>query len=394
MAGIILKNGKERSLLRHHPWVFSGAVDSVQGTIASGETVDVFTAQGDLLGRGAYSPYSQIVVRMWSFDPEAPISSDFFRERLQRAIDYRHPLLKEGHAPACRLVHAESDHLPGVIVDRYGDSLVCQFLSAGAEFWKQDILEELKKIMPDMSIYERSDDEVRKKEGLPLRSGLLSGIEPSELVDIQRGELRFLVDIRRGHKTGFYLDQMENYAVMTRFAKGSEVLNCFAYTGGFGVWALKHGADKVTNVESSSAALEIARRHLEINDLDPTRVENIEGDVPYVLRNFRDSRRQFDLIILDPPKFAASKSQLNKAGRGYKDINLLAFKLLRPDGVLITFSCSGVVGVDLFQKIVADAALDAGREAQMIQTLTQASDHPVALNFPEGRYLKGLVCRV
>lgn len=394
MTGVVLKNQKERSLLRHHPWIFSGAVDSIQGTIGSGETVDVFTAQGDLLGRGAYSPYSQITVRLWSFDPEDPISPDFFRGRLLHAIAYRDPLLKGRHAPACRLVNAESDHLPGVIVDRYADCLVCQFLSAGAEFWRQDILEELKKIMPGMSIYERSDDEVRKKEGLPLRSGLLSGIEPPEFVDIQRGGLRFLVDIRRGHKTGFYLDQMENYTVIPEYAEGLEVLNCFAYTGAFGVWALKHGAKKVTNIETSSAALEIARRHIKINDLDPSRVENIEGDVPHVLRQFRDSRRQFDLIILDPPKFAASKSQLERAGRGYKDINLLAFKLLRPGGVLVTFSCSGVVGVDLFQKIVADAALDARREAQLIQTLTQASDHPVALNFPEGRYLKGLICRV
>jgi 23S rRNA (cytosine1962-C5)-methyltransferase len=394
VAGIVIKNGKERSLLRHHPWIFSGAVDRVQGTIASGETVDIFTAKGERLGRGAFSPYSQIVVRLWSFDPEEPISAEFFRRRLQRAIGYRDPLLRDGHAAAHRLVNAESDHLPGIIIDRYGDFLVCQFLSAGAEFWRQDILEELKKIMPDMSIYERSDDEVRKKEGLPLRWGLLSGIEPPELVDIQRGGLRFLVDIRRGHKTGFYLDQMENYTLIPGYAEGSEVLNCFAYTGGFGVWALKHGAKKVTNIETSSDALEIARRHVEINHLDLSRVENIEGDVPHVLRHFRDSRRQFDLIILDPPKFAASKSQLDRAGRGYKDINLLAFKLLRPGGVVVTFSCSGVVGVDLFQKIVADAALDARREAQLIQTLTQASDHPVALNFPEGRYLKGLVCRV
>lgn len=394
MAGIVLKNGKERSLLRHHPWIFSGAVEDIQGTIASGETVDVFTAQGELLGRGAFSPYSQIVVRIWSFDPEESISAEFFRRRLEQAIAYREPMWKEGHKPACRLVNAESDHLPGVIVDRYGDCLVCQFLSAGAEFWKREILEELQKIMPDMSIYERSDDEVREKEGLPLRSGLLSGNQPPELVDIHRDELRFLVDVRRGHKTGFYLDQMENYAVLTGYAKGSEVLNCFAYTGGFGIWTLKHGAKNVTNVEASASALEIARRHLEINDLDPIRVENIEGDVPYVLRTFRDSRRQFDLIILDPPKFAASKNQLDRASRGYKDINLLAFKLLRPGGVLVTFSCSGVMGVELFQKIVADAALDAHREAQIIQILTQASDHPVALNFPEGRYLKGLVCRV
>jgi 23S rRNA (cytosine1962-C5)-methyltransferase len=394
MAGIVLKKGKERSLLRQHPWIFSGAVDSLQGTIASGETVDVFTAQGDLLGRGAYSPHSQIIVRLWSFEPEDPISPEFFRRRLQQAIAYRDPMLKEKHAPACRLVNAESDHLPGIIVDRYGDFLVCQFLSAGAEFWKQHILEGLKEIMPDVGIYERSDDEVREKEGLPLRSGLISGIEPPELVAIQRGGIRFLVDIRRGHKTGFYLDQMENHALITGYAKDSEVLNCFAYTGAFGVWALKYGAKKVTNVETSSAALELARRHIEINDLDPTRVETIEGDVPHVLRNFRDSRRQFDLIILDPPKFAASKSQVDRACRGYKDINLLAFKLLRPGGVLVTFSCSGLVGVDLFQKVVADAALDARREGQIIQTLTQASDHPIALNFPEGRYLKGLVCRV
>ncbi len=394
MATVFLKPGREKSLLRRHPWIFSGAVDRVEGQPSMGETVQLAAADGKVLALGAYSPHSQIAIRAWSFDLEARITPEFFRARLQQAIHSRRLLPSLRTTNAIRLVNAESDGLPGVIADQYGDFLVCQFLSAGAEFWRETIVAQLREVVPCAGIYERSDVEVRAKEGLELRAGLLWGEEPPQWLEIEEGGCRFLVDVRGGHKTGFYLDQRENRALLAEYAAGKDVLNCFAYTGAFGVRALKAGAAQVTNVETSAGALELARRHAELNGLDAARLENVDGDVFKVLRQYRDARRQFDLIALDPPKFAESQHQLERACRGYKDINLLAFKLLRPGGVLFTFSCSGQVSPELFQKIAADAALDAGREAQFLQRLGQAADHPTALSFPEGSYLKGLVCRV
>jgi 23S rRNA (cytosine1962-C5)-methyltransferase len=391
---LILKAGREKSLLRRHPWVFSGAIAQIEGAPAPGETVEVVAADGAWLGRGAYSPHSQIAVRVWTFDEAEAITPEFFRARLARAMAVRAALLTEAGTTAYRLVNAESDFLPGLIVDRYGDWLVCQLLSAGAERWRDDLVAALSDLVPCAGIYERSDVDVRAKEGLPLRTGGLAGPAPPERVEIAEHGAHFWVDILQGHKTGFYLDQRDNRALVRVAASGREVLNCFAYTGAFGVSALLGGAAHVTQVESSGAALELAQHHIALNGLEAGRAAHVEGDVFQVLRQYRDSRRQFDLIVLDPPKFAESKHQVERAARGYKDINLLAFKLLRPGGLLFTFSCSGSVPPDLFQKIVADAALDAGRAAQMVRRLTQSADHPVALSFPEGEYLKGLVCRV
>lgn len=394
MASIVLKQGREKSLLRRHPWVFSGAIAEVKGDPQAGETVEVVTSKGDFIARGAYSPHSQITVRVWTFDPNEKVSASFFLARLEKALRFRQSFMDIHPDSAGRLVYAESDGLPGVIVDRYSDFLVCQFLTAGAEYWRQEIVVQLRALMPLKGIYERSDPDVRTKEGLPPRCGLLTGQMPPDLVMIQEGPCRFWVDIQRGQKTGFYLDQRENRAFVAAYSRGSEVLNCFAYSGAFGILALKGSALHVTNVDSSSAALDLAKRNGVLNGFGDRTLENIEGDVFHVLRSFRDASRQFDLIILDPPKFADSRSQLERASRGYKDINLLAFKLLRPGGLLFTFSCSGAMPRDLFQKIVADAALDAEREAQIIRFLSQAPDHPTGLHFPEGRYLKGLVCRV
>jgi 23S rRNA (cytosine1962-C5)-methyltransferase len=394
MASIVLKPRHERSLLRRHPWIFSGAIAKVRGLPQPGETVDILSSDGIRHGWGAYSPGSQIMVRVWTFEPNEDVSHGFFQARLQRAIKSRHPVAV-GHNPvAYRLVNAESDGLPGLIVDRYAEFLVCQFLTAGAEYWKPAIVAGLNELVPNAGIYERSDVDTREREGLPKRTGVLSGKEPPDLVEVQEGPYRFLVDIRRGQKTGFYLDQRDNRAHVAEYAAGTEILNCFAYTGGFAVTALKAGAIKVTNVESSSAALALAQRNVELNGLDSAKVEDIKADVFAILRQYRDSRRRFDVVILDPPRFAESRSQLERASRGYKDINLLAFKLLRPAGVLFTFSCSGLIGRDLFEKILADAAVDAGRDTQILRWLTQAPDHPSPLNFPEGMYLKGLVCRV
>lgn len=394
MPSVILKPGREKSVQRHHPWIFSGAIARVEGDPQPGETVVVRAADGTPLASGAYSPQSQIAVRAWTFDPTGTVDPAFLRSRLERAFALRHSSFNIRHSNAYRLVNAESDGLPGLIVDRYGDYLVCQFLTAGAEFWKREIVTLLADLHPYTGIYERSDVEVREKEGLALATGVLAGSPPPDELEIEEYACRFVVDVRHGHKTGFYLDQRDNRVLMAEYAAGREVLNGFAYTGAFGIWALKGGAARVVNVESSASVLELARRNIELNSLDGDKVENVVGDVFQVLRYYRDARRQFDLIVLDPPKFAESRSQVERATRGYKDINLLAFKLLRPGGLLFTFSCSGLIAPDLFQSVVAGAALDAGRDAQILQRLTQAPDHPVALNFPEGEYLKGLVCRV
>lgn len=392
MASIILKPGREKSILRRHPWIFSGAVKRTKGNPDVGETVDIFNAQGTWLASAAYSPHSQIVARVWSFERSETIDSGFFRNRLSRSIEARSAYASSADT-AYRLVHGESDFLPGIIIDRYGDFLVCQFLTAGAERWKQSLVAELADLLPHAGIYERSDADARKKEGLSPSCGVLAGQAPPEELEIREGDVRFLVNIQQGHKSGFYLDQRENRACLRQYAKGAELLNCFAYSGGFGVYALKYGAKHVTNIESSADALELARRNFELNSLDLSHAEFCQDDVFKRLRAYRDAGRQFDVIILDPPKFAESKGQLKGACRGYKDINLLAFKLLRPRGTLLTFSCSGLMTMELFQKIVADAALDAGRDARIVQRLSQAADHPVALSVPEGYYLKGLVCQ-
>jgi len=391
---IILKAGREKSLLRHHPWIFTGAIARVEGTPQSGETIEVRAQDGRFLGRGAWSPHSQIAVRMWNFGIEEQIDENFFRRKIGQAFARRTELFQVENTNAVRLINAESDGLPGVIVDRYGDFIVTQFLTAGAEFWHTTLVPLLAEICPVSGIYERSDVEVRAKEGLPLRKGSLYGAEPPELIEIHENSRRFFVDVRHGHKTGFYLDQCANRQKFTEYARDREVLNCFAYTGGFTIAALQAGARRVTNIETSAAALELLNKNVALNGFDSTQVENFQADVLQILRTFRDQRRLFDLIVLDPPKFAESKQQVSRASRGYKDINLSAFRLLRPGGCLFTFSCSGQMPPELFQKIVADAALDAGRPAQIIARLTQASDHPVALNFPEGQYLKGLICRV
>jgi 23S rRNA (cytosine1962-C5)-methyltransferase len=394
MAFVIVKPKRDKSLLRRHPWVFNGAIAKTRGHLEPGCTVDVVSTRGNWLGRGAHSPRSQISVRIWTFDETEAVDEQFFRNRLERALACRRSLVDQMHLTGYRLVNAESDGLPGVIIDRYGDFLVCQFLTVGAEAWKDTIVDQLGALIPVAGIFERSDSPVRDKEGLARQTGVLAGQEPPATIAFQEGPHRFWVDVRLGHKTGFYLDQRDNRLQMKGFADGAEVLNCFAYTGGFGVAALKAGARHVTNVDMSSAALELSAQNIALNDLDPGRIEHVEADVFKQLRYYRDAARRFDVIVLDPPKFADSRAQVGRASRGYKDINLLAIKLLRAGGHLFTFSCSGLMEPELFQKIVADAALDAGRDAQIIRRLNQAADHPTALNFPEGHYLKGLLCRV
>ena len=391
IVSITLKPGREKSLLRRHPWVFSGAIAHMDGDPQPGQTVDILSDKQQFLARGAFSPFSQIRVRVWTFDPQEVVDTDFFRRRIQAAILKRASLELEKATDAVRLIHGESDGLPGLIVDRYGGCLVVQFLSAGADTWRDTIADALVELTGVIDIYERSDADVRELEGLPPRVGILRGI-PDEKVVVSEHGLRFLVDIAGGHKTGFYLDQRRNRQRVRTLAEGCDVLDCFCYTGGFSINALAGGAKSVLSVDSSATALELLRENVTLNSLPSDRLQTLEADVFHALRKFRDEGRSFDLIILDPPKFAPTSAQAEKAARGYKDINLLAFKLLRPGGILVTFSCSGGVDAALFQKIVAGAALDAGVNASIVETLSQDGDHPIALNFPEGAYLKGLIC--
>ena len=391
MNKLILKAGRERSLKRRHPWVFSGAVAKVQGNPGPGETIGLWSATGEFLAVAAYSPQSQIVARIWDWKERA-IDRAFFNENIKRAVEQRRTLLQGTDTDAVRLVHGESDGLPGVVADRYGDTVVLQLSSAGADRWRAEIADALLDASGAGRIWERSDADVRQLEGLaPVTAALRGAREPTRLVVTENG-LQFGIDLEHGHKTGFYLDQRDNRRRVRELAQGCDVLDAFCYSGGFALNALAGGAKSVTAVDSSADALALARGNAELNQL--AQPEWLEGDVFQLLRRFRDQARSFDLIVLDPPKFAPTAAHAEKAARAYKDINLLAFKLLRPGGLLVTFSCSGGVSADLFQKIIAGAALDAGADAQIIERLGPGADHPVALNFPEGDYLKGLICRV
>ena len=387
-----LAPGRERSLLQRHPWVFSGAVDSVDGAPAAGATVDIVAADGTWLACAAYSPVSQIRARVWTFDPHVRVDESFFADAVAQACAARSPMLDARHS-ACRLVHAESDALPGVIADRYGDVVVVQLLSAGADRWRDAIVAALVRATSATCIYERSDADVRVLEGLPPRAGVLAGKRPAHVEIIEDG-LAYRIDIERGQKTGFYLDQRGNRALVREHGRGRRVLNAFCYTGGFTIAALAGGAQSVLSIDSAADALALARDNLARNgSLDAKRCEWREGDVFEELRVLRNRGAQFEMIVLDPPKFAPTAAHAARASRAYKDINLLALKLLAPGGLLATFSCSGGVDAVLFQKIVAGAALDANVRATIVSRLSASADHPVSLSFPEGEYLKGLLVR-
>ena len=386
MIKLILKPGREKSLKRRHPWVFSGAVAKLTGEPDAGDTIEVHTSEGELLAMAACNPQSNIVARVWDWEQRG-IDAAFFHERVGRAVALRAHLLPT--SDTVRLVHAESDGLPGVVIDRYGETVVLQLSSAGAMRWRDALADAVMQTVKPHTVYERSDADVLALEGLQPSVGLLRGTAPASPLLVYELGAMFEVDVPRGHKTGFYLDQRANRARVRELAETREVLDCFAYTGGFTVNALAGGAAAVTAIDSSGPALELLQRNVALNKLPAC--ECIEGDVFQLLRKLRDRARSFDLIVLDPPKFAPTAAHAEKASRAYKDINLLAFKLLRPGGLLFTFSCSGGVSRELFQKIVAGAALDAGFDAQIVRRLGAPPDHPIALNFPEGEYLKGLL---
>ncbi|HFF9483313.1 MULTISPECIES: 23S rRNA (cytosine(1962)-C(5))-methyltransferase RlmI [Serratia] len=391
---LFLAKGREKSLLRRHPWVFSGAVQRVEGKAHSGETIDILDSQGKWLARGAYSPESQIRARVWTFQQDEEINIDFFIRRLQQAQSWRDWVAQRDGLDGYRLIAGESDGLPGITIDRFQNFLVLQLLSAGAEYQRPALLSALQHCYPECSIYDRSDVAVRKKEGLPLAQGPVLGDLPPELLPITEHGMKLLVDIQQGHKTGFYLDQRDSRLAARNYSAGRRVLNCFSYTGAFAVSALMGGCAQVISVDTSQTALDIAKQNVELNKLDLNKAEFVRDDVFQLLRNYRAQGEKFDLIIMDPPKFVENKNQLASACRGYKDINMLALQLLNPGGILLSFSCSGLMPTDLFQKILADAAVDAGRDVQFIEQFRQAADHPVIATYPEGLYLKGFACRV
>lgn len=386
----ILKEGKEKPLEGYHPWIFSGAIDQIDDSFKPGDLVKVFSSQNRFLGIGYLNPRSQIAVRMLTFE-DVTIDQAFFEKRVRNAVALRHQFVLNSETNACRLIHAEGDFLPGLIVDLYADYLVIQILTAGMERWRDMIIHVLQKELSPKGIFEKGDSEWREWEGLEKRIGRLAGEEPPDFVEIQENGLQFIVDIHRGQKTGFFLDQRANRRMVGSLARGKRVLNCFSYTGGFSVYAANGGALQTVSVDSSEPALNTARVHFEKNGLKPEDHTFEEADV---FEYLRQTRQEFDMIILDPPAFCQNKNQVQQAARGYKDINLFAFKRIAPGGLLFTFSCSSHIEPDLFQKIVFGAAKDARREVRILAKTGHAMDHPVSIYHPEGEYLKGLLCEV
>ncbi|KWF02196.1 23S rRNA methyltransferase [Burkholderia ubonensis] len=401
MQTVTLKPSKDKSLLRRHPWIYANAIDRVDGKPSPGATVIVRAHDGRFLARGAYSPHSQIRVRVWSFDENEPIDHAFFKRRVQRAVAHRNTMVSG--TGAVRLVFGEADGLPGLIVDHYVEDsgaasprgqLVCQFMAAGVEAWKDAIVAALVGATACPNVYERSDVSIREKEGLEQTTGVLAGDPPPATLITNENGVRYHVDVPNGHKTGFYVDQRDNRALVTQYANGRDVLNCFCYTGGFSLAALKGGAARVVSIDSSGDALALAQQNVVANGFDPARASWLDADAFKTLRRLVDEGDRFDLIVLDPPKFAPTRDSVDRAARAYKDINLSGFKLLRPGGLLFTYSCSGAIDMDLFQKIVAGAAADAKVDARILKRLGAGVDHPLLSAFPEGEYLKGLLLQI
>ncbi|MCL9783136.1 class I SAM-dependent methyltransferase [Vibrio sp. S4M6] len=396
MPAIHLAKGRDKSVRRKHPWIFSRGIDRIDGDPQLGETIDVLSHKGEWLARAAYSPHSQIRARIWTFDKNEAVNAQFFEKRIRDAYLIRQETIARSNLTGFRLIAAESDGLPGITIDKYDSFLVCQLLSAGAEYQKDALVQALIAVFPDCNVYERSDVAVRKKEGLEERTGVLHGQSPDELQSINENDLKILVDIKQGHKTGFYLDQRDSRLESMKYVNNKEVLNCFSYTGAFGLYALKGEAKRVINVDVSQPALDIAKQNALANnfDISKKRAVFLNADVFQVLREYRDQGTQFDVVIMDPPKFVSSKQNLTSGAKGYKDINMLAMQILKPGGTLLTYSCSGLMDANLFQKIIADAALDANRSVKFVERFEQAADHVTDSAYPEGFYLKGFACKV
>lgn len=394
MKDIYLKPGRDKSALQRHPWIFSGAIGKATKDIEPGKIVKVLDNKGVFVAYGYYNARSQIRIRLLEWNEQKTIDDNWWQAHIKESIERRAKMASDNRNNAYRLVYGEADLLPGLIVDKYADFVVIQVLTAGIEKIKDIIITILNDTLSPRGIYERSDVETRSIEGLPETAGLLSGQPPPDLLEISENGLKYRVDIKSGQKTGFYLDQRDNRQAAAAFASGCEVLDCFSYTGGFAVNALAAGAKSVTMVDSSAQSLKLAEDNIQLNGFDLSNVELIGGDVFRVLRDFRTNGRKFDMVILDPPKFAPTKSDLKRALSGYKDINMLAMNLLRPNGILATFSCSGAVDPHTLQTVLFWAAGDASRPVQILKSLSQGLDHPRLVSFPESEYLKGFICRV
>ena len=394
MIDVVLKKGKEKAVLQRHPWVFSGAVERVKGKPANGDIVRLTDAGGKFMAYGFYNDQSRVALRLLEWDENVMVNEAWFRAAVAAAVSSRNNLLVEGITNTCRLVFSESDYLPGLIVDKYAGHLAVQVLTSGMEKMMPVIIDELQTLLNPESIFDKSDASSRGHEGMETTNTSLTLIPPPEFVEVLENGIRYHINIAEGQKSGFYCDQRDNRKILASYAKGKKVLDCFSYTGGFTLNCLQNGAASVTAADSSSLAVDTLTQNVSLNKFDTQKVTSITSDVNKQLRKFREDGDTFDIIVLDPPKYAPSRSALDKASRAYKDLNRLGMLLLKPGGLLATFSCSGAMNMETFKQVLAWAALDAGRQVQFIHQFCQPEDHPVRSSFPEGEYLKGLLCRV
>ncbi|MBK0381472.1 class I SAM-dependent rRNA methyltransferase [Pedobacter sp. SD-b] len=393
MISVLLNKGKEKAVLHQHPWVFSGALQALKTKPQNGELVKVLSQKEEFLAYGYFNDASRVAIRLLSFKEEEIPDENWWRERIKKAVNARTPILND-HNNTCRLIFSESDFLPGLIVDKYGDYLAVQILTTGVEQMKSVILDELQKLTGTKGIFDKGDDKARAHDGLAASEGLLWGELPPDFVQVIENGIKYHINIVEGQKSGFYCDQRENRKILAGFVKGKSVLDCFSYSGGFGLNALANDAKELVAVDSSALAMETLRKNVALNGFDPFKIAPIQNDVNKQLRLFKEENQKFDIVILDPPKYAPSRSALDRAARAYKDLNRLGMQVLESGGLLATFSCSGAVDMETFKQIIAWAALDAGKEVQIIHQFNQPADHPIRSSFPEGEYLKGLLCRV
>ncbi|WP_199137655.1 class I SAM-dependent rRNA methyltransferase [Pedobacter sp. ASV12] len=394
MVEIKLKKGKEKAVLQRHPWVFSGALEKVKGDPKNGDVVKVLDSHNEFLAYGYFNDQSRVAVRLIEWNEEQAINKAWYGQKINQAIQARAHLLQKENTNAYRLIFSEADFLPGLIVDKYADFLSVQILSTGIEKAKDVIIEALCEALNPKGIFDRSDATARTHEGITAENGLLWGEAPATFIEVKENGITYHINIVEGQKSGFYCDQRDNRQLLASYAKGKTVLDCFSYSGGFSLNALLQGAAQVTSVDSSALAIETLKQNIELNQFDHQIHTAIQSDVNKQLRAFKDEGKKFDIVVLDPPKYAPSRSALDRAARAYKDLNRLGLLLLESGGLLATFSCSGAVDIETFKQIIAWAALDAGKEVQVIRQFSQPEDHPVRLSFPEGEYLKGLLLRI
>lgn len=394
MIDVILKKGKEKAVTHRHPWVFSGAIEKVKGKPDNGDIVRLLNAKDEFMAYGFYNDQSRVALRLLEWDEATTVDEAWWRRKLGNAVAARQYILQDGTTNTCRLVFSESDYLPGLIVDKYADHLSLQILTSGMENIKPIIIDELQKLLNPASIFDKSDDSSRGHEGMQPSFGILAGSHPPELIEVVENGIRYGINIAEGQKSGFYCDQRDNRHTVASYTQGKDMLDCFSYTGGFTLNAFKQGAKSVTSVDSSALAIQTLKSNLALNGFEDKEHRSIQSDVNKQLRKFREDGELFDVIVLDPPKYAPSRSALDRAARAYKDLNRLAMLILKPGGLIATYSCSGAMDMTTFKQILAWAALDAGKEVQFIYQFCQPADHPVSATFPEGEYLKGLLCRV